>query len=94
MPFVEEAAEKDGKTDPERSRHVGPLGMTNIEVVFGTSEEAAEKVISRVSEKCRAFLAQRRGRTRPGKDQKGQGRDGGLKMDWTKPLPFGPNYGC
>src|SRR5438046_1169882 len=34
---------------------------------------------------CRAFLAQRRGATQLGESTKSDRRDGGLKMDWTKP---------
>jgi hypothetical protein len=35
---------------------------------------------------CRVFLGQRRGAKRLESIQKGGRRDGGLKMDWTKPL--------
>jgi hypothetical protein len=35
---------------------------------------------------CRVFLGQRRGARRLESIQKGGRRDGGLKMDWTKPL--------
>jgi hypothetical protein len=36
---------------------------------------------------CRAFLARRRGGTLLESWQNVHRRDGGLKMDWTKPLP-------
>jgi len=42
--------------------------------------------IFRNSEYCRVFLGQRRGARRLESIQKGGRRDGGLKMDWTKPL--------
>src|SRR5271165_497171 len=43
--------------------------------------------VLRSTAKCRAFLDQRRGERPLGKHSKVGRRGGGLKMDWTKPLP-------
>jgi hypothetical protein len=52
---------------------------------FALRQRPALHITRRCTE-CRAFLARRRGRRKPENDWKLDGRAGGLKMDWTKPL--------
>jgi hypothetical protein len=47
-----------------------------------------------LADQCRAFLARRRGGKMFKGNGKSQRRDGGLKMDWTKPLQYRSGYGC
>src|SRR5712692_9347897 len=52
--------------------------------VCPSSNEGAPQHIP-LARQCRAFLAQRRGATHLRESTKSDRRDGGLKMDWTKP---------
>jgi len=58
------------------------------------ASELREGMLQDLGGYCRAFLARRRGARKLGDRDHAGRRDGGLKMDWTKPLDNRSDYGC